>query len=69
MALCEESKQCRSGYACTDLSDDTTWSAAVISEDPRGHKVCMLAESHPDIEEDRPDEFCEVNVGGAAASE
>lgn len=73
MALCDESKDCRGGYACTDLSKDNIWSAAVISEDPKGRKVgqkvCMLAESHPDIEEDRADDFCRINVAGASGNE
>jgi hypothetical protein len=68
MALCEASRDCRSGYACIDLADENVWSAGVISKDPRGHKVCMVAESHPEIEPDRPDDFCRVSVGGAGGA-
>ncbi len=68
MALCDSSDDCRSGYACIDMREDNTWTAAVITEDPKGHKVCVLSQSHPDIDESRADDFCAVGVGGAGGA-
>ena len=66
MALCDSSSDCRGGYACVDLSEDNTWSAAIVSRKPEGHKVCIVAESHPEAE-NRADDFCSVQSGAGGA--
>ncbi len=67
MAICKSSDDCRGGYACVDLREANIWSATVVSKDPQGGKVCMLAQSHPDIPEDRADDFCSVTEGAGGA--
>jgi hypothetical protein len=64
MQTCKDSGDCRREYECVDLAEPNPWSAAVIQDvGPKKNKdvitkVCMLAQSHPEIEETRSDQVC-----------
>ncbi len=67
MATCGTSSQCRPGYACVDLSEDNPLGAEIIEEHPESTRVCLMAESIPDIDSDHPDDFCSLDAAAAGA--
>ncbi len=77
MAVCDESKDCRDGFACFDFSKENGWGATVIQdrdEKDYGTKACVLAISRPPIEEGRKDQVCtgvplDVEAGGAGGAD
>lgn len=76
MAICDESKDCRDGFACLDFSKENAWGAAVIQDDEEknyGTRACVLAISRPPIEEGRSDQVCtgadrDAGAGGAGGA-
>lgn len=68
MQTCKGADDCRSGYACMDMTGDDPWGAEVIQDEPKRTTVCVLSMSYKEIEEDRSDEVCRgvESAGGGA---
>lgn len=72
MATCEKAKDCRSGYACVDMSKTNDWGASVIQKDPEETTVCIQVMSFAKQDEEQEDEVCtgvvDDGAGGAGGS-
>jgi hypothetical protein len=59
MRSCSKDSDCRGGYACVDVSEETVWGAEVIETGSRANKtkICALAYSGPEAD-DRSADVC-----------